>query len=396
MRYLLLLSLTIIFTSCGTKKETIEPKEWAIKMAESSIQRNPEGWMLDFSSTAKWGYCQGLVCYAHEKLWKATGNKTFYDYAKAYADTIISADGSIFGYKQTNYNIDNINAGKILFDLYKESGEEKYAIAIQTLRDQMRTHPRTSEGGFWHKKRYPWQMWLDGLYMGSPFLAEYAKEFNEDSLFTDVALQIKLTHKHLLDSATGLYRHGWDERKEQEWANKTTGLSENVWGRGMGWYAMCLVDVLEFFPQEHPDRDSIVIIANHMAEMIEKYQDKESGLWYQVVDKGTNEGNYLESTASTMFVYFMFKAINNNYIDGRFLDVATKGYNGILQHFITKNSDGTINITNCCAGAGLGGKPYRSGAYDYYINEMIRDNDPKSVGPFIMLALEYDKMRNRE
>ena len=391
--YLLLLTLAISIMACHQSEKKQSPKAWAIKMADSDMLRNPESWMIDFSKTPKWGYCQGLVCSANEKLWLATGDDTYYNYIKAYADTMINADGVIRGYKMENYNIDKVNSGKFLFALYQKTGDERYKKVITKLRDQMRSHPRTSEGGFWHKKRYPSQMWLDGLYMASPFLAQYAKVFNEDSLFTDVANQIILIDKHLKDPATGLYRHGWDESKKQEWSDSVTGLSQNVWGRGMGWYAMAIIDVLEFFPKDHDDYNRLVAIAHHMANMITKYQDKESALWYQVVDKGGAEGNYLESTASTMFVYFLIKGINSKVIDASYLSVAENGYDGLLHRLIKTNADGTISITNCCAGAGLGGKPYRSGTYQYYIDEHIRDDDPKAVGPFIMLALEFEKQR---
>ena len=389
--YFLLSIFIACSVSCTASEKSIPPKNWAIKMAESDMVRNPEGWMIDFSRRPNWGYCQGLVCLAHERLWKATGDEKYFTYVKAYADTLIDEKGVIQGYRLIDYNIDKINSGKILFDLYEKTGDERYQIALQTLRDQMRTHPRTSEGGFWHKQRYPHQMWLDGLYMASPFLAQYAKVFQKDSLFDDVANQIKLIHKHLIDPETGLYRHGWDESRKQKWSDPKTGLSQNVWGRGMGWYAMAIIDVLEFFPKNHPDRDRLNKIANHMADMIKKYQDPNSGLWYQVVDQRKREGNYLEATASTMFVYFLIKGINDNVIDKEYLPVAKKGYDGILNHLIRENEDGTISITQCCAGAGLGGNPYRDGTYKYYIDEFVRDDDPKAVGPFIMLALEFDR-----
>lgn len=389
----LFVSITaFLLPGCKPAEKESTPKEWAVWMGESDMQRNPESWMIDFAKKPKWGYCQGLVCSAQEKLWETTGDKKFLDYVKnGYADTLIDEDGNIRTYNMTDYNIDKVNSGKFLFDLYEETGDNRYLTAIHTLRDQMRTHPRTTEGGFWHKKRYPHQMWLDGLYMATPFLAEYASELNEDSLFYDVANQIKLVNKHLKDPETGLYRHGWDESHEQRWADPETGLSQHVWGRGMGWYAMAIVDALDFIPGDHPERDSIEAIARHMADVIKEYQDEESGVWYQVVDMGGKEGNYLESTASTMFVYFLIKSINQGIIDPAYKATAKRGYQGILDEFIRKNDDGTISITNCCAGAGLGGNPYRDGTYDYYINEHVRDDDPKAVGPFIMLALEFEK-----
>ena len=171
------------------------------------------------------------------------------------------------------------------------------------MRDQLKTQPRTSEGGFWHKKIYPSQMWLDGLYMGEPFYAEYAATFHEDAAFDDIAKQFILMELHSRDPKTGLLYHGWDESKQQRWADPATGHSPNFWGRAMGWYAMALVDTLDYFPQDHPQRGALLAILKRLAVAIEKYQEPKSGLWYEVLDKGSEKGNYLEASASCMFVY---------------------------------------------------------------------------------------------
>ncbi|QIP17922.1 glycoside hydrolase family 88 protein [Spirosoma aureum] len=362
-------------------------------MADSDIGRNPKGWMLDFSKVPRWGYCNGLVCSSLEKLWRQTHTEKYYDYIKEYADDMINPDGSIKTYTLTQYNIDAVNSGKILFALYERTHDPRYEKAIRLLRSQMLTHPRTSEGGFWHKKHYPHQMWLDGLYMASPFLAQYAQVFNEPELFSDVANQIRLIDAHNKDPKTGLYYHGWDESRQQRWADKETGKSPHVWGRGMGWYAMTLVDVLDYFPADHPQREQILEITRNLAQTLATYQDSPSGLWYQVMDIGKQEGNYVESSASTMFVYFLMKATRKGYLDPKFKDIAQKGYNGILTHFIKTQPTGVVTITDACAGAGLGGTPYRDGSYEYYCQEAKRDNDPKSVGPFIMLALEFEGIK---
>jgi unsaturated rhamnogalacturonyl hydrolase len=379
-------------TGCDPDSKS-EP--WSVRMAESEMIRFPESWMLDFSSRPRWAYCQGLVCKAMLDLWEYTGERTYFDYALSYADTMITEDGVIRTYDASSYNIDNINAGKILYTLYRETGEEKYKKAIDTLRGQMRTHPRTSEGGFWHKLRYPHQMWLDGIYMGSPFLAQYALEFNEPALFDDVVNQIRTMAAHSYDPATGLFYHGWDESREQQWANKETGQSPNFWGRSLGWFAMALVDVLNYLPEDHQGRSEVLDVIDLVAKGIAKYQDEESGVWYQVIDQGGREGNYLEATASCMFVYFLYKAVRKGYIDESFLSVADKGYEGILKNFIREDPDGTISLTSCCSVAGLGGSPrYRDGSFEYYISEPVRDNDPKGTGPFIMASIEREKLKS--
>ena len=362
-------------------------KPYAVWMANSDMERNPEAWTIDFNEKPKWEYTHGLMMTALEKLWEETGDERYLNYIKGYADFMINEKGEIKTYKKKDYNIDRVNPGKFLIELYKETGEEKYKLAIEELRDQMRKHPRTSEGGFWHKERYPHQMWLDGLYMGSPFLAQYAKEFNEPALYDDVANQIILVDKYTWNEDKGLYHHGWDESKEQRWADPETGRSPNFWGRAMGWYAMALVDVLDYFPKDHPKRDEILQITQKMADAIVNYQDEESGLWYQVLDQGEREGNYLEASASSMFVYFLAKAAEKGYIDKKYMEDAREGYKGILENFIRKDENGNISLTNVVSVSGLGGDPYRDGTFEYYISEPIRDNDPKGVGPFIMASL---------
>lgn len=365
---------------------------WSVRMADSDMIRNPKAWMIDFVTEPKWNYTPGLVSSAMERLWKKTGDEKYYQYIKTYADEMINEDGTIKTYKPEEYNIDKVNPGKFLFALYAHTGDEKYARAIRLMRDQMRTHPRTSEGGFWHKKIYPHQMWLDGIYMGSPFLAQYAKVFNEPALFDDVAQQIRLIEKYTYDSKVGLYYHAWDERKQQKWANKETGRSPHVWGRAMGWYAMALVDVLDFFPKDHRARKEILQSIDRVAKAIIRYQDKESGLWYQVVDQGNREGNYLEGSASSMYTYFLLKAVKEGYIDKKYLAHAEKAYKGIIDRLIKVDNNGVVSITQVCAVAGLGGDPYRDGTYEYYINEKKRDNDPKAVGPFIMASLLFEEL----
>ena len=364
----------------------------SVRMANSDMQRNPDAWTIDFNEKPKWEYTHGLMMTALDKVYARTGDEKYFNYMKNYADFMIAEDGSIKTYKKTDYNIDRVNPGKFLIELYKETGEEKYKLAIEELRDQMRKHPRTSEGGFWHKKRYPHQMWLDGLYMASPFLAQYAAEFNEPAIFDDVVNQIVLMDKYSWNDEKQLYHHGWDESKEQRWADPKTGRSPNFWGRAMGWYAMSLVDVLDYFPKDHPKRKEILRMTQKMADAIVKYQDPKTGLWWQVLDQGGREGNYLESSASSMFVYFLAKAAKEGYIDQKYMQDAREGYNGILENFIEEDANGQVSITNVVSVSGLGGDPYRDGSYEYYISEPKRDNDPKAVGPFIMAALLMEEI----
>lgn len=358
-------------------------------MAESEMVRNPESWQVDFQPSLKWDYCHGLELGAMMDVYDRYGDAKFYEYALAYADTMVNEDGTIKKYKLTDYSLDRINSGKMLFRIYEQTKNDKYKKALDLLRSQFDGQPRNADGGFWHKKVYPNQMWLDGLYMGTPFLAEYAYRNNEPQAYQEVINQIKIVARHTYDPANGLFRHACDVSKREKWADKETGQSQHCWGRALGWYMMAIVDDLDFIPQHEPGRDTVLVILNHIAETLKKYQSPE-GLWYQVMDKSGEPGNYLESSCSAMFVYSLFKAVRKGYIPSSYFAVARKGYEGILNEFIKVDDNGLVSITKACAVAGLGGKNYRMGDYDYYIHEQIRDNDPKAVGPFILASLEWE------
>ena len=365
-------------------------QKWSVRFADSEMKRFPQAWQLDYGSRLYFGYTQGLGCMAMLKLWQATGNRKYYDYVYHWGDTIVNAQGKIHLYEPKLYNIDFINSGKVLFTLYKESKQPKFKMALDSLREQMKTHPRTSEGVFFHKKVYQHQIWLDGLYMGDPFLAQYAVTFNEPALLDDAIRQILIGAKRTYDAKTGLYYHAYDESREQKWADKTTGHSPNFWGRSIGWFYMAVVDILDFAPKNHPQRAELIAIIKGLADTLPKYQDKD-GLWYQVVDQPTREGNYAEASASSMFMYAIAKAVNKGYLAPKYKAIALKAFDGITAKLIKTNADGTLSLTHCCAVAGLGGNPYRDGSYEYYIHEKVRDNDAKATGPFIMGCIELGK-----
>ena len=382
-------------TEVATSKTNISTQlPWSERMMQSEMKRFPEAWMLDFFKTPKWSYPNGLVLKAAEQVYKKTGKQQYYDYIKAYADELVNEDGTIKTYDIKKYNLDMLNSGNVLIYLYSVDKQEKYLKALQLLRSQIDNQPRTSEGGFWHKKIYPNQMWLDGLYMGEPFYAHYTKLFSTgteaDKAYNDIVNQFDVIQKHMVDSKTGLLYHGWDESKQQQWADKKTGLSPNFWGRAMGWYGMAIVDVLDFLPENHPGRAKLITYLKSYPEALVKVQDSKTGLWYQVLDKGGEKGNYLEASASSMFVYTFAKAARKGYLPDSYKAIAKKGYDGIIKNLITVEKDGTVNLNQNCAVAGLGGTPYRSGTYDYYVNEEIRANDPKGTGPFILASLELE------
>jgi len=384
---------TIFGTSQTFAQQVSDKQPWSIRMVESEMIRCPESWQLDFQTRLKWDYCHGLELQAMLDAYDTYGGEHIFDYAVAYADTMVQNNGSILTYTLNEYNIDRLNPGKYLFRIYDQTKDPKYKKAIDLLRSQLDTHPRNDDGGFWHKEIYPNQMWLDGIYMGSTFYAEYAFRNSRPQDYADVVKQYLLAAKHTYDPKTKLYRHATDVSRKERWADPVTGQSAHSWGRAMGWYAMALVDALDFIPKHEAGRDSMLVILNNIAEQITRIQDSKTGLWYQVLDRSGDEGNYLESTCSTMFIYTLFKAVRMEYIDKSYLDVAIKGYKGILDNLIEVDENGVVSITNCCAVAGLGGKNYRSGTYEYYLSELVRSNDPKAVGPFIMASLEWERLQ---
>ncbi|MFB9076015.1 glycoside hydrolase family 105 protein [Flavobacterium procerum] len=388
--FLFILNGNINAQSQESKNVISNQLKWSERMALSIMKRAPKAWQIDNNEKTKWDYKLGLAMMSFEELYKKTKNPIYLEYAKGYAESTINEKGEILNYKLDDYNIDNINAGKILFDLYDSTKEQRYLIAMQTLRKQLETHPRTNSGGFWHKKIYPYQMWLDGLYMGAPFYARYTSVFENGTAFDDIAKQFEEIHKHTLDLKTGLLFHAWDESKQMGWANKETGTSPNFWSRSIGWYMMALTDVLDYMPKDHPKRKELIQYLNAISKAVLKYQDK-SGLWYQVTDAGNKKGNYLEASGSEMFVYAFAKGYNKGYLPEKYKKAALRGFDGIVKKLITLDSDGEIHITQVCASAGLGGNPYRDGSYEYYIGEKIKVDNSHGLGPFILAALELEK-----
>jgi unsaturated rhamnogalacturonyl hydrolase len=365
------------------------------RMAATAMTCWANSWETDPARTERWSYEQGVLLKGIENVWLNTADGKYFAFIQHSIDRFVNEDGTIKTYKLEDYNLDNINEGKLLLTLFRVTEKEKYKKAADLLREQLKTHPRTHEGGFWHKKIYPYQMWLDGLYMGEPFYAEYAATFHDDAAFDDIAKQFIWMEAHARDPKTGLLYHGWDESKQQRWANPKTGLSPEFWARAIGWYAMALVDTLDYFPENHPQRAELIAILKRLAPAIEKYQDAKSGLWYQVLDKQTEKGNYFEASAACMFVYALAKGVRRGYLPDRYLPVAQKGYERILNRFVKTDANGQVNLEGTVGGAGLGGNPYRDGSYQYYIGEKIVTNDPKGIGAFLMASSEIEMNANR-
>lgn len=373
--------------------------DWSERLAASEMTRQTPyyafgGWDFERKRPSKWEYTTGLQLQAYDELLKRRPNAQWQQVLSEVIDSFITADGDIRTYKLSNYNIDSLNTGNMLLREYQRTPKPQYKQALDLLRKQLSEHPRTAEGAFWHKKIYPHQLWLDGVYMGMPFLANYSKAFEQGHAFAEVVKEFTLSRAKLRAPDTGLYYHAWDEAREQNWADKDTGLASQFWGRGVGWLAMALVDVLEIIPAEQAElRQPLLDMTAELADALVKVQDAKSGVWYQILDKPTAPGNYLESSASSMFTYFFAKGVNNGYLDARYKDTAIKAYQGLVEEFILVHPDNSISLVNTCQVAGLGFG--RDGSYAYYMSEPVFRNDAKANGPFIMAGVQMARLLDR-
>jgi unsaturated rhamnogalacturonyl hydrolase len=344
----------------------------------------------DEAKSRKWNYEQGLMLEAFYQMWRHTGDTSYFQYFGKNLDFYVREDGSIATYKLEDFNLDNIAPGKALLRMYRLTRNNKYMRAAETLRRQLDGQPRTKSGGFWHKKIYPFQMWLDGLYMAEPFYTEYSALVGDSAGFDDIARQFLLIRENNRDSGTGLYFHGWDESRTQRWADQATGLSPNLWGRSIGWMCMALVDVLEAFPEQHKNRKDLLQMLGDLAERVWKARDPESNLWFQVVDRPGDQGNYLEASASAMFTYAFVKGARLGYLPAEFKERGWMSFEGIVKHLVTID-DGVVHLHQVCKVSGLGGDPYRDGSYAYYVGEPKRTDDFKGYGPFLLAAIELER-----
>lgn len=370
--------------------------DWSERLAASEMTRQTPyyaygGWDHERKRPSKWEYTTGLQLQAYDDLLKLRPNPQWQQVLSDVIDSFITEDGDIRTYKISNYNIDSLNSGNMLLREYQRNPKPQYKQALDLLRKQLNEHPRTAEGAFWHKKIYPHQLWLDGVYMGMPFLANYSKAFEQGHAFAEVVKEFTISRDKLRDPNTGLYYHAWDEAREQDWADKDTGLASQFWGRGLGWLAMALVDVLEIIPQDQTElRQPLLDMSAELAEALVKVQDSQTGTWYQILDKPAAPGNYLESSASSMFTYFFAKGVNNGYLDARYKATAVKAYQGLINEFILVHPDNSISLVNTCQVAGLGFG--RDGSYNYYMSEPVFRNDAKANGPFIMAGVQMAKL----
>lgn len=336
----------------------------------------------------KWCYEFGLILKALEAVWKNTGDKKYFQFIQSNIDRFVNEDGSIQNYSMTELNLDHINPGHVLLTLYCETMDKKYKLAADQLRNQLNVQPRNRQGGFWHKGIYPHQMWLDGLYMSSPFYARYSKIFKQEDAFEDISRQIILMSENMTDPKTGLMYHAWDESKGMKWADDKTGCSPHFWGRAMGWYLMALVDILDFFPHDYAMKKPLIDILQNLVPSLLEYQDTKTGVWFQIVDQGSKNGNYLEASASCMYTYAIAKGIRMGYLSQNYDTALKTAFSGIENTFLEIDNTGLVRLKNVCSVAGLGGNPYRDGSFSYYISEPITSDDYKGFGPLILAFSE--------
>lgn len=391
IKKILILFLVIILfagNSCRTQTKSNEEAKWSVRMA-NTVMDQADSLIRYVNGKPKWAYDVAFLGMAIDKL----GNidPKYSKYMEDWVNYFVNPDGTVTNYSISEYNLDRIFPGRNVMTVYKRNPEKKYKIAMDNFIEQLKNHPKTKSGGYWHKKIYPWQMWLDGIFMGSTYMAVYAKEFNSPEWFDAATTQTRMIYEKTLDEESGLLMHAWDESREQKWCDPETGKSHYPWSRATGWYLMAIIDILDYLPDDHPDRNELINILQKTSEALLNVRDPESGIWYQVLNHGGREGNYLEGSGSAMFTYVFAKGARLGYLDAKFRNIAENSFDGILNELVTVDEEGRVTIHNICGGCGLGGNPYRDGSYEYYINEKRFDNDTKGVAPFILAALELDR-----
>lgn len=335
-----------------------------------------------------WNYIDGCMVCAFMEIAEITGNRKYSDFVEEFIDYYVNEDGSIRGYDKEKYNLDDVNEGRVLFPLYKKTGKEKYRLAIELQNSQLRDQPRTSTGNFWHKLIYPNQIWLDGLYMAQVFAAMYAKEFGGKD-YSDLLMQIKNVRKYMFDEQAKLFYHGLDCSKTIFWADKETGLSKNFWLRAIGWFTVSMVDIISIVDDEETKAE-ITKIFRETIDGILQYRHKESGMYYQVVNMGHREGNYLETSGSSMIAYAVMKGARIGALPKEYWQLGKETFDGIKERYLTISDDGTLNLSGICLVAGLGpeNNTRRDGSFEYYISEPVVENDAKGVAPFVLAYTE--------
>ena len=381
-------------------------KSMAQWMTYSEMKRTPKSYLLDFASKPRWNYAVGIELEGLLDTYRVHGDDSILNYLHTYRQKMIDERGDVVGYDYNAFNLDNVRPAKFILRMQQYGAKKGEKIALKTFMKQLLNQPRTREGVFWHKAIYANQVWLDGIFMGLPFYCDYAVKNcsprKARRILDDAVNQMMQTDRRTYDEKTGLWKHAWDETHRQFWANPLTGQSRHTWARALGWYVMAMTECLDVMPDDYPRKAEVVALLQKVMKAVVQYQDKKSGVWYDVLDVESPK-NYLESTASCMFAYVLLKGSRMGWLDTDFNEAGKRAYEGILKRFIRVNEDRTITLTDCCSVSGLGpGKgPFvpagkenykRDGSFDYYMSEPIRDNDAKGIGPFIWASLEMERL----
>lgn len=360
------------------------------QLLEKSTPQAPI-WNLEKIRAGKkpsWNYMDGCMIKAIIELYHITKNEKYLQFADDFIDFFVKEDGSIQSYRPEEYNLDNVNAGKTLFDLYQLTGKEKYRKAIDTVYSQLKGQPRTSGGNFWHKMIYPNQVWLDGLYMAQPFYMQYEVTYHDCKNCADSYRQFANVYKLMRDEKNGLYYHAYDDSRQMFWCDKVTGLSDNFWLRALGWYAMALIDTMEIMPEALADEKAdLNRIYKELIDSMLPYQDEKTGMWYQVVNRGGIKPNYLETSGSAIFAYAIMKSVRLGFLEESYFQYGEKAFNGICDTYLSEE-DGELQLGGICLVAGLGNKEMREGTFEYYMREPVVKNEAKGVAPLILAYIE--------
>ena len=357
------------------EKSTPEAPMWNIEKLKQGLK-------------SKWNYIDGCMIKAVLEMYAISKDEKYLKFADDFIDYRVAEDGTIDGYSIGEKNIDNVNAGKTLFDLYKLTGKAKYRKAMDTVYSQLQGQPRTSTGNFWHKLIYPNQIWLDGLYMAQPFYMQYELTFNDGKNCEDSYQQFLTVYDKMRDLRNGLYYHAYDDSRESFWCDKVTGLSDNFWLRALGWYAMALIDTMEVMPESmKEEKETLGRIYHELIDSMLPYQDEETGMWYQVVNRGGIRPNYLETSGSAIFAYAIMKSVRLGFLDDSYFAYGKKAFDGICEKYLSEEN-GELQLGGICLVAGLGNKEMREGTFDYYMREPVVKNEAKGVAPLILAYVE--------
>ncbi len=369
-----------------------DARTWGQRLADSTLAEHPTLWnMRKSDGDFRWAYTQGLVGLGMYRLHQKHQEPRYYAYMKAYVDHYVEADGNVRTLTLDEFNIDSINSGKLLFPLLQDTGDTRYRRALDQLRRQLEWQPRTHNGVFWHKLKYPWQVWLDGLYMGAPFYAEYAKRFGRPDDFDDIARQFRESYAKLRDARAGLLYHGWDESRVQGWSDPASGRSPGFWTRSLGWYAMALTDAYEQFPGEHSGRPELARMFGELSEALLAVRDARSRIWWQVPDQGGRKGNYLEASGSAMIAYAWAKGARLGMVEPRYRELARDSFAGLVAELVDWDVKAErMHLRNVCRSAGLGGEPYRDGSYAYYVGTEVAVDDAHGIGALLLASAEIE------